>query len=180
MMLRSLHFARVRFYEAFSLAQATASINCKMCGFREVEEKGSASESEPPHNKFTKTILEISPFVHEVGGLRAEVGSREATGRCAVARRLRNLREPRRQQIDQQRPRLAAHAFPALGGSPVRERLAKGRPDTRFRVRGGGSGTREQREQSEEAHYAVCVSFLAGDFLVGHSECGCRSCSFAS
>ena len=106
-----------------------------------------AKGSEPSHKKFTQTLRHISLRAREVGGCCApSLAIERQRWRHSVARRLRNLREPRRERLHQQLSQLAARAFAAGGGRPVRKRLAQRRPMTRFRVRGGGSGTREQRE----------------------------------
>ena len=89
-------------------------------------------------------LLDISPFV--LAKSAAALAAERQRWRHAVARRLRNLGEPRRERFHEQLSQLAARAFSAGGRRPIHERLAEGRPNTRFRVRGGGSGTREQRE----------------------------------
>ena len=118
-------------------------------------------KKEGPTRNSLKLLRHIS--LCEVGGCCApSLAIERQRWRQAVARRLRNLREPRRERLHQQLSQLAARAFSAGGGRPIHKWLAKGRPDTRFRARSGGSGTREQREQSEEAHYAVCCVCLLG------------------
>ena len=122
-------------YAAFRLAQASVAID--QAGFGDASKERSAlrrRESEPSHKKFTQTLRHISLRAREVGGCAPSLAIERQRWRHAVARLLRNLGEPRRERLHQQLSQLAARAVSARGPRSVRERLAQGRPVTRFRV----------------------------------------------